>query len=464
MGLLDFINTPQGIGLLSAVAGGMAGARRGTPWNNVGRGLVTGVAGYQTAQDQIRQDQENALTKQYRQMQMAEMERKISEANAQKAWKAGLPGVMAPKLTGSTDQGRQLAEQNAAFGQEGLPDLVESAQYAQPNAPLNMNYGVDKQAMQDYLMQPDSPFADDLIKQQIMPSTEKPQLVTVYGEDGRPMQKWVKPGESTGVDVGMGKSDTASMSSVGQMIAEMNKLPPNDPARAVYRQAISKATTHAPAAQMNNYGSPVAGIGPDGKPVFFQTSKTGGAPSIVPGVAPAPKPATPPTEAEAKAAFYAGNMKAASQVLDSLESNGFDPTSPTSQVGTLMAGGATNLLANKQAQQARQAQNQWAEQMLRMQTGAAATQDEINRTVRTYFPSVGDTPEVVEQKRLQRQQAEQGVLAASGRAYNRVPKNAAAKAQPMPAKPSPLTLKKGVVYKTPKGELRWNGKAFEDVR
>jgi hypothetical protein len=32
----------------------------------------------------------------------------------------------------------------------------------------------------------------------------------------------------------------------------------------------------------------------------------------------------------------------------------------------------------------------------------------------------------------------------------------------LPAKPSALTLKKGVVYETPKGNLRWNGTAFED--
>jgi hypothetical protein len=38
----------------------------------------------------------------------------------------------------------------------------------------------------------------------------------------------------------------------------------------------------------------------------------------------------------------------------------------------------------------------------------------------------------------------------------------AVKALALPAKPSALTLKKGQVYSTPKGNLRWNGKAFED--
>jgi hypothetical protein len=37
------------------------------------------------------------------------------------------------------------------------------------------------------------------------------------------------------------------------------------------------------------------------------------------------------------------------------------------------------------------------------------------------------------------------------------------KALPLPAKPSTLTLKKGSVYNTQKGALRWNGKQFEDL-
>lgn len=35
---------------------------------------------------------------------------------------------------------------------------------------------------------------------------------------------------------------------------------------------------------------------------------------------------------------------------------------------------------------------------------------------------------------------------------------------PLPAKPSASTLKKGVIYETPKGQLRWNGLQFEDAQ
>lgn len=48
----------------------------------------------------------------------------------------------------------------------------------------------------------------------------------------------------------------------------------------------------------------------------------------------------------------------------------------------------------------------------------------------------------------------------SGSGNNDAP---AVNAAPLPAKPSALTLKKGTVYATPKGKLRWNGKSFEDL-
>jgi hypothetical protein len=49
MGLLDFLQTPQGQALASGVATYAATARRGTPVNNIGRGLMGGVAGYSNA-------------------------------------------------------------------------------------------------------------------------------------------------------------------------------------------------------------------------------------------------------------------------------------------------------------------------------------------------------------------------------------------------------------------------------
>lgn len=48
---------------------------------------------------------------------------------------------------------------------------------------------------------------------------------------------------------------------------------------------LTKQSTHAPAATMNNFGSPVAAIGPDGKPTFIVTDRSG-AVMPLPGVRP----------------------------------------------------------------------------------------------------------------------------------------------------------------------------------
>lgn len=68
-GLLDFAKSPEGFGLLSAVAGGLATARRGEPWNNLGRAGASGLLGYSTAMNQQRNEQNDLVSRQMHQMQ-----------------------------------------------------------------------------------------------------------------------------------------------------------------------------------------------------------------------------------------------------------------------------------------------------------------------------------------------------------------------------------------------------------
>ena len=172
-GLLEFMQSPGGIGLLSAIAGGMANARRGTPINNIGRAGIAGMTGYNAANDQIRQEADNKQAQQFKSLQIDQMGQAINTQKEQSAWRAGLPNIMASQLTGTTDQGKQLADQQAGFGTEGAQSLVDSAQYAQPDAPLNVYNGPDKQAVQQYAMQPGSPYADKIFQNQFIPKDPK---------------------------------------------------------------------------------------------------------------------------------------------------------------------------------------------------------------------------------------------------------------------------------------------------
>lgn len=171
-GLLDWLQTPQGIGLLSAIAGGAATAQRGTPWNNFGRGAVAGLTGYSEALNQANQQGDQDLARRYKTMQMQQIEDTIAKAKAEKEWRAGLPAVREMARTKvepfqPDDPFNQGAE---AFG-----EVYGGEQHGQQVDPamLNVQPG-DPQALQDYMMRPESPYAERLIEQEIFP---KPKAV-----------------------------------------------------------------------------------------------------------------------------------------------------------------------------------------------------------------------------------------------------------------------------------------------
>jgi hypothetical protein len=184
----------------------------------------------------------------------------------------------------------------------------------------------------------------------------------------------------------------------------------------MYDAAIDKAATHAPAAQMNNYGSPVAGIGPGGNPVFFQPSKAGGEPSIIEGVTPPPPKPVPTTEAENTASGFLGRMQAAERIIGQLD--GGELTLGTSIVGGLPLVGdyAQRKVMNEKQQQYKQAADDWIRAKLRKESGAVIGESEREEEYKTYFPQPGDKPANIQQKAMARRQAEQQLTQSAGRA------------------------------------------------
>lgn len=122
----------------------------------------------------------------------------------------------------------------------------------------------------------------------------------------------------------------------------------------------------------------------------------------------------PLTESQAKATAFQSQMVGAENNLKQLESRGFDPASLKTQSALKVAGGPLNALASPEAQQYKQAQEQWAESYLRFKTGAAATEGEVQRNIKTFFPQFGDKPDIVAQKAAARAQAEQDIGFAAG--------------------------------------------------
>jgi hypothetical protein len=122
----------------------------------------------------------------------------------------------------------------------------------------------------------------------------------------------------------------------------------------------------------------------------------------------------PLTESQAKATAFQSQMIGAENNIKQLESKGFNPTSFQSQAALKIAGGPLNIAAAPETQQYKQAQEQWSEAYLRFKTGAAATEQEVQRNIKTFFPQFGDKPAQIAQKADARRQAEQDIGFAAG--------------------------------------------------
>ena len=145
-------------------------------------------------------------------------------------------------------------------------------------------------------------------------------------------------------------NDPAKQSSIGQLISEMNALPPGDPRRAIYQQAIQKASTHQPPVSVS-YGAPVAGVDAQGNSVFFQPSKDGrSAPAIVQGVKPAPQNRDTKLPAELQRMQIAGD--AMGQLLNDYEGmlKKYNPRDPMVQANPAVRAEMQSLKRNLELQ------------------------------------------------------------------------------------------------------------------
>lgn len=129
------------------------------------------------------------------------------------------------------------------------------------------------------------------------------------------------------------------------------------------------------------------------------------------------KPEKALTESQAKATAFLGQMKSAEDLLASLEK---DQSKLGQQADVRMAGGLLNAAASPKAQQIGQAQNQWSEAFLRFKTGAAATPDEVRINNMTFFPQIGDSKAVVDQKTMMRKQAANDMTTVAGPGASKV--------------------------------------------
>lgn len=122
-------------------------------------------------------------------------------------------------------------------------------------------------------------------------------------------------------------------------------------------------------------------------------------------------------DVQSKALLFGSRMQAAEKVLGEMAAQGtVRPSVLKSAVEGVpligrVGGVAANVMSSPQQQKVEQAQRDFINATLRRESGAAIAESEFENARKQYFPAVGDSQAVIQQKAQNRQLATKGILA-----------------------------------------------------
>lgn len=156
------------------------------------------------------------------------------------------------------------------------------------------------------------------------------------------------------------------------------------------------------------------------------------------------RPAPALTEGQSNALMFAARMEDANKEIAALAARGTLMPSVAKQsaenvpvLGRVL-GAAVNVTQTAEQQQVEQAKRNFINALLRKESGAAIGQDEFRNADRQYFPQVGDSPAVIEQKRRNRELAAQTMMLAVPEQARTLPTRGQTAQQPQPQqRPAP---------------------------
>lgn len=117
-----------------------------------------------------------------------------------------------------------------------------------------------------------------------------------------------------------------------------------------------------------------------------------------------------PTSAQSVAALYGTRMGESNKTIDDLMSGGFDPSSYSSGIKSVLPA----MFQGAPQQKMEQAKKDFVNATLRRESGAAIAKSEFDSANKQYFPGAGDSPEVIAQKARNRQIAIAGLQSEAG--------------------------------------------------
>jgi hypothetical protein len=161
-----------------------------------------------------------------------------------------------------------------------------------------------------------------------------------------------------------------------------------------------------------------AGLEKEKVPAGYRANGKGGL-EYIPG-GPSDPSAGKATDTERMASGYYDRMAAAEKVMKPIEKDSGKPGLREAAMTAFGAETAANALPqimggrSPERQSYRQAQEDWVRAKLRKESGAVIARDEMNDEIRTYFPQVGDSAKVVEQKANARKVAANAMRTSAG--------------------------------------------------
>lgn len=146
-----------------------------------------------------------------------------------------------------------------------------------------------------------------------------------------------------------------------------------------------------------------------GLPVTSASGKIGEAPQVTHEVPKATE--KQPTEAQSNAKLYGNRMAFNNRIVARIEEQGFDPATRI---------WSPELLKGGTRRSWERAAENWISAALRKESGATISDAERQAAMQEYFPTFGDSPEVIEEKRNRRQLAEDVMFDIAGPGEKRV--------------------------------------------
>jgi len=390
-GLLDFIGTPEGQGLLSAAFGGLAGARQGTPFNNIGRAGVSGLVGYNQARDQDgeldqRKQRQQLFEMQLAQMQQAQADRAAERTLAEQSFRT--PQQMAMAANGGPTNAAAAAIPTSRSGFD-YDAYIDGLAKINPTAALSMRASLRP-------------------KFSTTPQYDQYGRAFVVSETGGIQYlEGVKSRDKIISDDNGGNRTFRTEYSAVPVATQAKTVSPDAVLNSNTTIRGQNQTAQTAANSLAQSGREVITLDtPDGTmilPKYAQGTVTA-APLLRPDGKPVPGKGGALTETQSNSVAFGIR---ASNALNNLEK--LDKISGGDYFKAQLPFGSGNFMMSANGQQAMNAEKQFVAAILRKESGAAISNEEYATTGSQFFPRPGDTPAQLEQKRSNRELAIKGL-------------------------------------------------------